>query len=562
MNNEEYIVAQSVQNEGESVAPVKQKPAYKMKWATAFAWIVALLAFFFCRTQPISQKPFLALLFVFALYISGVSWTIAVRGKQSFMSLMFGVSGLVFSLSLFITDNEVLHSCSFLWVICSYIYWLYLSCGNTIDKSGGLLVLDFIKAFLVMPFTSLSSFFDVCFGIPRGENRAERNSKIWRNIGWIALGLLIAIIPTVVVTVLLTYDDSFSQLLSRLFDIPLDKIASYFRSVAFSVPLAIFGFSMLVSFSTKRMSDSMTEAGCRKFILGIKFAPKLMVLFAVIPLLVVYILFFVSQGEYYLAAFSGKLPESITYASYARRGFFELCTVSGINAFVLILISLFMRHNTDGKSSAVQRIVSILLSLSTLVLIATAISKMVMYIDIYGLTQLRVYTTWFMILLSVGFVCVIIKQLVPKFRGIIAFVVAFIVLYSGLALTNVDAVIVKSNADRYISGELDSFDARSMQRELGASATPELVRVAEYLVSEGRVVPDGMTLNSAFGEVEFDEKLFAESNIGKNENDVKNYENIIRELDRWYSNFTAEDNGILAMTSPRLRAKAIAEAYK
>lgn len=51
-----------------------------------------------------------------------------------------------------------------------------------------------------------------------------------------------------------------------------------------------------------------------------------------------------------------------------------------------------------------------MLSIFTLILIATAISKMVMYISVYGLTQLRFYTTWFMLLLAVIFVMIIVKQ--------------------------------------------------------------------------------------------------------------------------------------------------------
>ncbi len=574
-NNAENYVENIVQTENGGVPeiveappaePKTEKAAHKMRWATAFAWVVALLAFFFCRSTPVAEKPFITFLFVLALYIAAAVWLIANKAKQTPLSLMFGISGILFSLSFFITDNEVIHACSLLWILCAYVYWLYLSTGNSIGSKDGILVLDFIKSFFVMPFTSLSSFFDVAFGTSASESANKRRGRIWKSIGFIALGLCIAIIPTIMVTALLSYDDRFSELLEKITNIPLESIGSYIVSLMFTVPLAIFGFSMLASFNARKMKNSMTAEGCGKFINGMKFAPTLMVLFAVIPLLLVYLLFFISQGEYYLAAFTGTLPEGTSFAEYARSGFFELCAVSGINAFVMLLVSMFTKLGKNGKTSISQRVASLFLSLSTLVLIATAISKMMLYINEYGLTQQRVYTTWFMIVLAIGFIFAIVKQIAPRFNFVVFFLAAFILLYSALALVNVDSFIVKNNADRYISGELVTFDASSMRRTLGDDAVPELIRVAEYIAEKENLNVEGCDISDAFDEnktmiYEF-AAIVEKNNPGVDIDAYTLYAEIIGELDTWYSQFSKREMTPASLTLPTLRAQALVNQYK
>ena len=161
---------------------------------------------------------------------------------------------------------------------------------------------------------------------------------------------------------------------------------------------------------------------------------------------------------------------------------------------VLCLVGSFMRRKEDGKPGMAQRILSGVLSFSTVILIATAISKMLLYIDQFGLTRKRVYTTWFMILLGVCFIFVIIKQFRLKLNTAACFLFSFIILFSVLVLSGVDGIIARSNAERYINGDLDYFDAYAME-ELGDAAVPSLIKVVEYLESKG-IESDRFSFNS------------------------------------------------------------------
>ena len=114
-------------------------------------------------------------------------------------------------------------------------------------------------------------------------------------------------------------------------------------------------------------------------------------------------MFFISQAGYFLSAFTNSLPEGFTYADYARRGFFELFAIALINLGVTCFMSLFSKKAGREKPFALK-FYSVMISVFTLILIATAMSKMIMYINRYGLTALRFYTSWFMVLLAMIFV--------------------------------------------------------------------------------------------------------------------------------------------------------------
>ena len=101
---------------------------------------------------------------------------------------------------------------------------------------------------------------------------------------------------------------------------------------------------------------------------------------------------------------------------------------------------------------------SIVISVFTIVLIATAMSKMVMYINAYGLTVLRVYTSWFMVLLALVFVMVIIKQFRYDMKFAKHLCVIFTLMFGLLCFSRPEAIIAKYNIEMYRSGQLEELD--------------------------------------------------------------------------------------------------------
>ena len=129
-------------------------------------------------------------------------------------------------------------------------------------------------------------------------------------------------------------------------------------------------------------------------------------------------------------------------------------------------------------SSPLCRILSVLFSVVTLLLIAIALSKMALYIRSFGLTRLRVYATWLMVLMAGMFLAVLVRQFFRKGNLVLVFLLLFSVLFSGLCLSNPDAWIARYNTEIYLSGQTSIIDVEELE-EIGSSAVPSLLRLAE-----------------------------------------------------------------------------------
>jgi len=172
-----------------------------------------------------------------------------------------------------------------------------------------------------------------------------------------------------------------------------------------------------------------------------------------------------------LSAFSGTVPPGWeSYAEFARRGFFELCVIAVIN--LLVLTGTHLGIEITKRQSAATRVLNTLLAVLTLVLIATAFSKLALYISIFGLTVQRLLPGVFLIFLTIVFGGVIARQ---SLRFPIMRLAAFTgtTLLCLLFVINTDALVVNYNANRYLSGTLTEFDTivlyRSGSAGLGAA---------------------------------------------------------------------------------------------
>ncbi|HEV2802412.1 MAG TPA: DUF4173 domain-containing protein [Pyrinomonadaceae bacterium] len=163
----------------------------------------------------------------------------------------------------------------------------------------------------------------------------------------------------------------------------------------------------------------------------------------------------------------------LTYSEYARRGFFELTWVAG-----LVLPLLLGAHALLRRDSAVSARIFRLLAGAQIgllfVIMASAIARMRLYQSEYGLTELRVYTTAFMLWLGLVFVwfgwTVLVRNSRQRFAcG--ALVAAFVTV-GILHLVNPDAYIVRANAAHARAGR--SFDA-VYAASLSADAVPALI---------------------------------------------------------------------------------------
>ena len=162
----------------------------------------------------------------------------------------------------------------------------------------------------------------------------------------------------------------------------------------------------------------------------------------------------------------------LTYAQYARSGFFELLTVAALLLPFLLIVHWLLRPD-DGRGQRLFQCLAGAQIALLFVIMASAFERMRLYQAEYGLSEQRLYPTAFMGWLAVVFVWFCLTVL-RGHRERFAFgaMVAGFLLVATLQVLNPDALIARTNMARSRAGH--TFDA-SYLSELSADAAPEIV---------------------------------------------------------------------------------------
>ncbi|MDE7244447.1 MAG: DUF4173 domain-containing protein [Oscillospiraceae bacterium] len=138
----------------------------------------------------------------------------------------------------------------------------------------------------------------------------------------------------------------------------------------------------------------------------------------------------------------------ISFAEYARSGFFQLAGLAGLNIAVILAVNWLCREDRYLRLAA-----SILVGL-TAVLLVSAAWRMTLYVSVYGLSFKRLLTYWGMGLMAVLLVLTVRKiwrRDFQFFRTAAPVVLAWWLL---LNYCNIDAVTAKYNTAQAEAGRL------------------------------------------------------------------------------------------------------------
>jgi len=288
-----------------------------------------------------------------------------------------------------------------------------------------------------------------------------------KTAGKALVGFLCAVpVLLVVMPLLVASDDAFQGMMEKLFANTAAILVKTVFGVGLSVLAVSYGFSLKAGRTAKLKPGTFA---------GIENVYIISFLSAISAC---YLLYLFSQLAYFFSAFQGFLPDGeLTYAQYARKGFFEMCVIAVIN-LVLVFLSLLLAKKQDGKVCRWIKLAATFIAVFTLIIIATAVSKMVLYIDAFGMTVLRVTTSAFMVFLSVVFVTVILRIYLAKINIVkVALVTAGCIVLT-LGVVNVNAACAEYNYESYRLGKLDTVDVEALYN-LGDEGIPYLVKLAE-----------------------------------------------------------------------------------
>lgn len=141
--------------------------------------------------------------------------------------------------------------------------------------------------------------------------------------------------------------------------------------------------------------------------------------------------------------------DGLTYAEYARGGFWQLCVVTGLTLVVLAGAARWAPR-TARTDRILLRVLLGALATLTLVVVASALHRMTVYTDIYGLTRLRLLVAacevWFGLVLVMVLVAGVRIRAPWLPRVAIA---AGVLALLGLAGANPDGMIAENHVQRY-----------------------------------------------------------------------------------------------------------------
>jgi hypothetical protein len=266
-------------------------------------------------------------------------------------------------------------------------------------------------------------------------------------------------------TLLVAADAIFERLIIEVFGFDLAEVFSHLALICF---FAWITAGLLWAGLMARVPEDFAIPRPRVLSLGIV---EVGIVLGLLDLL--FLTFVVIQVRYLFGgAARVAATAGLTYAEYARRGFFELVTVTALALPLLLIAHWLLRTETRAHERLFKALVGIMVVL-LFVVVASALQRMYLYQQEFGLTELRLYTTIFMVWISVVLLWFVLTVLRAR-RDRFAFgaLLAGFVAIVAINVMNPDALIASTNIDRMEDGK--RFDAYYLTT-LSADAVPVLV---------------------------------------------------------------------------------------
>ena len=188
-----------------------------------------------------------------------------------------------------------------------------------------------------------------------------------------------------------------------------------------------------------------------------------------------YLLFLGVQSAGLLGGAEYLARKHISYAEWARSGFFQMVGVTALNLTLLLAAVQWSRR--QGAAWRAVRFLSALLTAESLVLLASAAVRMTLYVEAYGLSFKRCMTYWGMGMMAAFLLAAAWKVRRPDFRFCR---VAFPLALAGWLLIHcvpVDYLVAKDQVDRYLSGESAALDVEYLLYDLSYDTLAQLERL-------------------------------------------------------------------------------------
>lgn len=378
-------------------------------------------------------------------------------------SIFYIVSMLLISVSTFCTDDGRIISFNKLGMLLLVLCFLLDVVYDT-RKWQLVKFISSIATVCVMAFGEICSPFQSAVWYFRNK-WDKRNYKYV----YLLLGIAIAVPLFVVVFLLLFSADAVFRNITGNFIEGLN-LGNMFLLVLTIVFVFMASYCVMSFMSRKNLPEEVCDTKRCEPLIAIPIAGIMTMLYLVFSVIQIVYLFMGNMN----------LPNGYTYAEYAREGFFQLLAVSILN-LIMVLVGLgFFRDSRRLKC------ILAVMSFCTIIMIASSAMRMIIYIQYYYLTFLRIMVLWclaVLLLIFMGVIVSIFRQSFPLFRYSMVVVT---VLYMCLAFSHPDYIIAKVNlagteADDSTFFKGEAYNDFYVISELCADAAPA---VAEWMETD------------------------------------------------------------------------------
>lgn len=320
---------------------------------------------------------------------------------------------------------------------------------HTVSLSGSAQLAWWQPAMVAERFSLLLQGLFGHLGAPAAVLLSGGKSRDSRRILTAAAGLFCSLaLLTALVPVLMSADALFSALGREVAEWVEIHVSAALRRFLWGAVLTPMVFGLLYSLRRSKAAKETVPAAPKPGD-GLFFLPVLT------ALAVLYLAFLAVQsaglfgGADYLAA------KGLSYAEWARSGFFQIVGVTAVN--LLVIMAVLGLTEPNGRFRRPLRLLLTALVAESLVLLFSAAWRMSLYVGAYGLSFKRFMTYWGMGMMALFLLLALYKILRPAFSYCRA---AIPLALAGWLLINcvpVDYLVAADQVERYLSGRSESI---------------------------------------------------------------------------------------------------------
>ena len=350
--------------------------------------------------------------------------------------------GALVYIPIFLLSLHYFISASYTWWFTNILVILSLLSSMILLITDNLKIKDSLFGFLKNTFVNIFRPFNNLVEPFKWKEKNNSDKKyIFKKV---LLGVLIAIPFLILILLLLSQAD---MIFAKSIGVILKNIGTlisfntYFK-VLVSIILSLYLFGVI--YLSYNINTVKNDKVIKEKIVKERDPLTLNIVMSLI--LVVYTIFIVIQITYLFA--KGSLPYGLSYAEYAREGFFQLLFLTGFN-IGLIIFNVWYNKNSNNKGAVFNKISLYYLCTINIMLLISSFYRMLLYSNDFGLTRLRLYVFGFLLFELIGLIITYFYIRKPKFNIVFIYTLFALSYYVILNIVPCDRIIAMNLVDRY-----------------------------------------------------------------------------------------------------------------